>query len=64
MSVDGHCKQGGVGTSMLAELKTWFKQHNLKTIEVRVPFMQPIEQAFWRASGATDYYDHLWYKLD
>lgn len=64
LSVDGHCKQGGVGTALLAALKTWFKCQNLAYIEVRVPHLQAIEQAFWRASGASDYYDHMWYRLE
>lgn len=64
LSVDGHCKQGGVGTALVAELKSWFKSKDLKHIEVRVPHLQAIEQAFWRASGASDYYDHMWYRLD
>lgn len=64
MSVDGHCKQGGVGTALLAELKNWFKSKNLTNVEIRVPHLQAIEQAFWRASGASDYYDHLWYRLE
>ncbi len=64
LSVDGHCKQGGVGTALLAELKNWFKRKDLKQVEIRVPHLQAIEQAFWRASGAADYYDHMWYRLD
>ncbi|MBZ0308253.1 MAG: GNAT family N-acetyltransferase [Anaerolineae bacterium] len=64
LSVDGHCKQGGVGTALLAELKVWFKSKNLTTVEIRVPHLQAIEQAFWRANGASDYYDHMWYRLE
>lgn len=64
MSVDGHCKQGGVGTALLDSMKDWFKTQNLDYIEVRVPCLQPIEQAFWRALGARDAYDHLTVKLD
>ena len=64
MSVDGHCKQGGVGSAMLEALKDWFKAQNLAYFEVRVPVRQPIEQAFWRAVGAKDFYDHLYYRLD
>ncbi|HLA44486.1 MAG TPA: GNAT family N-acetyltransferase [Aggregatilineales bacterium] len=64
MSVDGHCKQGGVGTAMLDHLKTWFRERELGYFEVRVPVRQPIEQAFWRAVGAKDFYDHLYYRLD
>lgn len=64
MTVDGHCKQGGVGTALFAGLRDWFRERGLTHIEVRVPHLQPIEQAFWRASGARDYLDHLWMRLD
>jgi ribosomal protein S18 acetylase RimI-like enzyme len=64
MSVDGHCKQGGVGTALLDAMKAWFKAKDLHHIEVRVPYLQPIEQAFWRALGARDSYDLLTVKLD
>jgi GNAT superfamily N-acetyltransferase len=64
MSVDGHCKQGGVGTALFAAMRDWFKGQGLSAIEVRVPHQQPIEQAFWRAMGASTYLDHFYYRLD
>ncbi|NJL92784.1 MAG: GNAT family N-acetyltransferase [Anaerolineae bacterium] len=63
MSVDGHCKQGGVGSALLQEMKTWFAERKLTWVEVRVPTLQPIEQAFWRSVGAQDYRDHLALRL-
>lgn len=64
MSVDGHCKQGGVGTAMLKEMKAWFKARNLEQVEVRVPRLNPIEQAFWRSLKTSDQFDTLWLKLE
>lgn len=63
MTVDGHCKQGGVGSAMLKSLSAWFKTQGLTSIEVRVPRLQPIEQAFWQAVGAKSYVDHFYYQL-
>jgi GNAT superfamily N-acetyltransferase len=63
MSVDGHCKQGGVGTALFQAMQAWFKTHHLDYVEVRVPRLQPIEQAFWRALGAEQHLDELRYRL-
>jgi len=64
MSVDGHCKQGGVGTAMLDGMKQWFKSHQLEYVQVLVPRVQPSEQAFWRSVGARQYVDYLWVGLE
>lgn len=64
MSVDGHCKQGGVGTALFKNLQDWFRAHELRHIEVRIPRQQPIEQAFWRAIGAKPYFDHMYFRLE
>lgn len=64
MSVDGHCKQGGVGTAMFDGLKDWFRANDLEVVEVRVSRVQPIEQAFWRAVGAQPFVDHLYYRIE
>jgi len=64
MSVDGHCKQGGVGSALLADLQTWFKERSVIAVEIRVPQQHPIEQAFWRAVGAQPFIDHLYLKME
>ena len=64
MSVDGHCKQGGVGTAMFEGLKIWFREQGLSAVEVRVPRAQPIEQAFWRAIGAQPFVDQFYYRIE
>jgi GNAT superfamily N-acetyltransferase len=64
MTVDGHCKQGGVGTAMFDGLKDWFRENKLDVVEVRVPRVQPIEQAFWRAIGAQPFVDHMYYRIE
>lgn len=64
LSVDGHCKQGGVGLALLQAVGEWFKARGIYSIEARVPQRQPIEQAFWRSVGATTYIDHFYMKLD
>jgi len=63
LSVDGHCKQGGVGTALLESVSTWFREKGLESFEIRVPRRQAIEQAFWRAVGAEAYHDHMYFQL-
>ena len=64
MTVDGHNKQGGVGTALLDEMKTWFKAQHITEIEVRVPRFQAIEQAFWRSVGGREQINLFAYRLD
>jgi hypothetical protein len=55
---------GGLGTGMLDALKVWFKSHSVTHIEARVPNRHAIAQAFWRAQGASEFYDQMWLRLD
>jgi ribosomal protein S18 acetylase RimI-like enzyme len=64
LSVDGHCKQGGVGTQLLTSLRGWFKAQHVHHVEVRVARQQAIEQAFWRSVGAQPYLEHFYLPLD
>ena len=52
--VDSHGRGGGIGTQMYDLLSQWFAAHGVTIIEARVPATNPIAQAFWRASGASD----------
>jgi ribosomal protein S18 acetylase RimI-like enzyme len=64
LTVDSHCKQGGVGTALLNEAKAWLKSKGLSSMEVRSPRQHPIERAFWLAAGAQPYVDHFYLSLD
>lgn len=63
LGVDGHAHQGGVGTALFEAAKPWFEQKGVEIVEIEVMHHHPIAQAFWRAQGATEYFDHLWCKL-
>ncbi|MFP4321527.1 MAG: N-acetyltransferase family protein [Anaerolineales bacterium] len=63
MSVDGHCKQGGVGRALFSALADWFRAQGITAIEARAPHRHPIEQAFWRASGAEGFVSHFYVAL-
>ena len=57
--VDSHGRGGGIGTRLADALVQWFAAEGVTVIEARVPASNPIAQAFWRASGATDMYHYL-----
>lgn len=64
MSVDGHCKQGGVGSAMFKALGDWFRKQGIDAVEVRLLRQNPIEQAFWRSIGGQPFIDQLSVRLD
>ncbi|MBZ0319747.1 MAG: GNAT family N-acetyltransferase [Anaerolineae bacterium] len=63
LCVDGHARQGGVGSALLDGLRGWFKEYQIEVVEAHVPQSHPIAQAFWRALGATDYLHVVRYRL-
>jgi len=63
LALDAHRYQANTGRLLLASLKTWFAAQQIGQIVVRAPHRYPVEQAFWRALGATEWMDVLWMKL-
>jgi ribosomal protein S18 acetylase RimI-like enzyme len=63
MHVGVHSYQTGLGRALLDELRAWFAQQGAAAVVVQVPHRQPVEQAFWRALGATEWIDTMWMKL-
>jgi hypothetical protein len=63
MTVGLHSYQGGLGRLMLEPLRGWFMGEGITQIIAQVPSRQPVEQAFWRALGATELSDLMWIKL-
>jgi GNAT superfamily N-acetyltransferase len=60
--IDAHAHQGGLGSHLFDALRRWFDEQGVKQIIVRVPRRHPVQQAFWRAQGATEWMDILWIK--
>ncbi len=63
MAVGAHSYQSGLGKQLLAPLRLWFAGQGITSIVAYVPRRQPVEQAFWRALGATDLTDVMWMKI-
>jgi GNAT superfamily N-acetyltransferase len=63
MAVGAHSYQNGLGRQLFNPLRQWFAGQGITAIVAHVPSRQPVEQAFWRAIGATELTDVLWMKL-
>lgn len=63
MSVGVHSYQSGLGRRLLDALRLWFSSRGMTHFIANVPVRQPVEQAFWRALGATELTDVFWMKL-
>jgi hypothetical protein len=62
MVVDAHSPHGGVGKSLLAALKEWFREREIQNVIAAVPRLSAVEQAFWLAQGAVEWVDLMWIK--
>ncbi|MDZ7380035.1 MAG: GNAT family N-acetyltransferase [candidate division KSB1 bacterium] len=63
MVIDAHGQQGGAGRLLLQPVREWLAAHGISHLIAHVPRRQAVEQAFWRALGATEWLDSLWMKL-
>lgn len=63
LAVGAHSYQSGLGRKLLAPLQAWFAEEGITAVLAYVPHRQPVEQAFWRAIGATVWTDVMWMKL-
>jgi ribosomal protein S18 acetylase RimI-like enzyme len=59
-ALDTHTYQGGLGTRLLRAVREWFNQSGISRIAVYAPHCHAVEQAFWRAAGATQWIDLMW----
>lgn len=63
LTIDPHAGQSNLGRDLLNSLRTWFNNNDVHHIVAYVPGRSPIEQAFWRGLGATEWLDLMWMKL-
>lgn len=62
ITVGVHSYQSGLGKLLLESLRSWFCEQGTTQLIAHVPRRQPVEQAFWRALGATELTDVMWIK--
>ena len=60
--VDVHRQEGGVGRELLNEVRHWFAARGVSQLMIYALNHHAVEQAFWRAQGATDWVNVLWLK--
>jgi ribosomal protein S18 acetylase RimI-like enzyme len=63
LAVGLHSYQSGLGRMLLDALREWFADQDVTCLLAHVPRRQPVEQAFWRALGATELTEVMWMKL-
>lgn len=63
LTVGPHSHQGGLGRRLLDPLRGWFVEQGIHVLRVQVSTRNPVEQAFWRASGAMEWFDVMWMRL-
>jgi ribosomal protein S18 acetylase RimI-like enzyme len=63
LTVGLHSDEQGLGRRLLDELRGWFAEREVSHLVARVPRRGVVEQAFWRALGATEWLDYMWMKL-
>ncbi|HIC88055.1 MAG TPA: GNAT family N-acetyltransferase [Anaerolineae bacterium] len=57
-------RQRGVGQQLFWQLRKWFRAQGVDHLEMLVAHHNLEGQAFWRAQGLTDYFDHMWMDLE
>jgi GNAT superfamily N-acetyltransferase len=60
IALDAHTYHGGVGRDLFRAAQQWFDEQAITTVAVGVPRFHPVEQAFWRGLGATEWQDPKW----
>lgn len=63
MALDIHNPHPRLGQLLLEAARAWFAEYQVQNIVASVPHRQVVEQAFWRAQGATEWMDLMWLKL-
>ncbi|UCD09629.1 MAG: GNAT family N-acetyltransferase [Dehalococcoidales bacterium] len=55
MAITASHRRKGIGKEMLDGIKTWFKERDIKRIEISVVTKNTIGDSFWREQGFQDY---------
>jgi hypothetical protein len=63
LTIEAHAPPGGAGRLLLGPVREWLGSHGVSNVIAHVPRRQAVEQAFWRALGATEWLDSLWLRL-
>jgi hypothetical protein len=62
LAVDMHQYQQGLARALITPLREWFNQQGVGAVAAIVPHRHPVQQAFWRSLGASEWVDFMWIK--
>jgi hypothetical protein len=62
LALDMHQYQQGLARTLLTPLREWFNHQGVGAVAAIVPHRHPVQQAFWRSLGATEWVDFMWIK--
>jgi hypothetical protein len=60
LTLDVHRFEGGTARALVEAVRNWFGERSIEQMIVTMPRRSAIEQAFWRAYGATQWMESLW----
>lgn len=59
LAVSGKCRRMSIGEKMYKETLSWFSEHGVRRIELRVAVANEVSSAFWRKMGFSPYAEIL-----
>jgi GNAT superfamily N-acetyltransferase len=62
LAIDAHGYHGGVGRALVDAARDWLREQGIEQMRIPVARRHAVEQAFWRALGAKEWFDCLWMK--
>jgi len=62
--VAGEVRRRGAGRALFQSLREWMRERGAEHLQLQVLVENDVSQAFWRATGCSDYSDTLWYDLE
>jgi GNAT superfamily N-acetyltransferase len=63
VAIDAHRYHAGVGRSLVAAVRGWLLEQGVHQLSIKISRRHAVEQAFWRALGAKEWFDCLWMKF-
>lgn len=63
LALDAHGYHAGAGRALVNAARDWLRAQGIEQAKVTISRRHAVEQAFWRALGAKDWFDCLWMKF-
>ncbi len=62
-AVTANYRRCGIGEELVKEMLKWFRDHDIKRIEVKVSVHNELSTAFWRKMGFNPYIETLYLEV-